>query len=171
MGRGPGAIQTAIIDAIGDGGAHPLLHIARAAGHDITKLPVRQSFTRAAYKLRDDGHADLWDMPYLTSRGVSNSVTNRQVVTCISIRGRDLADDDWLAAKFRCGAVFDPDVTYGLRYAIGEASLDAMVAAKAAGTSPRYEDLESPTERALKAAGLWPTGYGPWKLMAERNAR
>ncbi len=141
MSKGPGTIQRLILDAIHDGGifepapdakVYPLLYIAHAAGYDVTKLSVRQSFTRAARKLDDSGEVNLWTLPAYTGQknATGGTSVNREVM-CVShpdhydrLIGESeqpvgelwspLIRTDWDAAKAMCFVLFE-DITDPMR--------------------------------------------------------
>lgn len=96
MSRGPGTIQRLILEAVQEDGVWPVLVIAKAHGYDVSKLAVRQSFTRAAWRLADDGRLDAFnglDVPtqFSAVSGYTNIRSQLVVSRCGEI---DRATDD-----------------------------------------------------------------------------
>ena len=111
MSKGPGTIQRAIIDAIQDGGAYPLPWIADRAGFDISRLPVRQSFARAANTLYASGAVRLWDARWPSK------------VVVVAKAGVEPVEADWALAKLRHVETLDYGAGYEVRWNAGAASL------------------------------------------------
>jgi hypothetical protein len=104
---------------------YPLLWIAKTNGYDITKLSVRQSFTRAARTLAEAEAVDLMYVRWATAHSALSGDTNHRSVTCVTAPGMDarLTDDDWGEARLRCLDVFSPESAKNLRFMIGAAAL------------------------------------------------
>jgi len=115
MSKGPGTIQRLILDATRNGGVHPLLHIMTTAGHDITKLSVRQSFSRAARRLADDGYITLWATTVPTIHSALRGLSNPRDITCVSARNVQPSDEDWTLCRDKALTVFFPETMRDLQ--------------------------------------------------------
>jgi hypothetical protein len=94
--------------------------------NDITKLSVRQSFTRA---LAEAEQIDLMYLRWATAHSELSGDTNRRDVTCVVKSGMDakLTDDDWGEARMRCFDVFAPERGKALRFMRGAAELQRQI--------------------------------------------
>jgi len=84
VGKGPGTIQQLILDATRHGGLYPVLFIAKAHDYNITKLSVRQSFSRAAYRLFDHDKVSILSPRVPTAYSETYGLTNRREVLCVA---------------------------------------------------------------------------------------
>ena len=109
MSRGHGRVQEVILEATRRGGVYPVLHVAKESGLDITRLAVRQSFTRAAGTLADEGLVTLWHITVPTMHNeLTGEYTGQRDITCVTAQ-QDLTDDDWRACRRLARRVFFPE--------------------------------------------------------------
>jgi hypothetical protein len=97
MSRGHGRIQQHILDAVDlHGGVWPLITIADANGYDITKLSVRQSFSRAAQKLAAEHRVARWTIWVPSARnGLTGDLTLPREIMCVTPVDLDSTDRNW----------------------------------------------------------------------------
>lgn len=111
VSRGHGTIEQTILAAADSGRLLPLVYIAQVTHHDPDRLPVRQSFARAARRLEDQGLIDLHyiRMPTATNSRTGNPVNERPVL-CSARAGTDITDDMWVDARESAMAFYQPDL-------------------------------------------------------------
>jgi hypothetical protein len=106
MGRGPGKIEQAIIDATTkeEGALIPLWEIARDAGYDINAHATQHSWRRAAANLEAQGQVQMeWLWPFSPDREI---VAVRNSVPCVGYAVGGGSDEIRTAAKLRAGEMF-----------------------------------------------------------------
>jgi hypothetical protein len=99
MSRGHGEVQRTILAAVHRfDSLQPLVSIAKMGGYDPAELAVRQSFRRAARRLRDAGQVDLYTVRAPTAVGLGGP-TNRRRLLCACRPGLTVWRADGVAAR------------------------------------------------------------------------
>jgi hypothetical protein len=69
----------------------PTVYIAQVYEYDIQKLAVRQSFSRAARRLENEGLLAIWYLTVPTAEG-GMGLTSRRAVQCVCRRDVEMTD-------------------------------------------------------------------------------
>ena len=108
MTEGPEAIEIAILQHTHDGGIWPVTFLAKASGHDISDLSVRQSFAGAAHRLHMKDLVKLWWIVAPPVLITPHSPSGSGDVMCVSQPGVELTSQLLWRVRDMVEAVFDP---------------------------------------------------------------
>jgi hypothetical protein len=108
MSAGPDAIEQAILQHTREGGIWPVMFLAKASGHDISDMSVRQSFAGVVRRLHMKDLVKLWWIEAPPARVTSHSPSNSADVMCVSQPGVELTSQLLWRVRDMVTAVFDP---------------------------------------------------------------